>query len=182
MTNNFNFLGGLKVIASHRMGLYGALGYDLQLQSSVTTGTSGIGGAVATTTTNSSSVQHNLTGALGFDWTMGQVHLRPEVAAAVTVGIQTRSVTGSDAAAENSGGLGFLIMPTLTLAVASDPRREETGLIEDEKNIGNTRGGDEEVPPTQDEERERERERKARHKAPPPEEQQDEQPEEHREE
>jgi hypothetical protein len=179
MTNSLNFLGGLKVIASHRVGVYGALGYDFQYQNSVTESVIGLGSSASTTRTSASTVQHNLTGAIGFDWAMGQVHLRPELAAAITVGIATSSVTGSSAAVENQGGLGFLIMPTLTLAVASDPKRDETGVIEDDKNIGNTHGEREEVPPTQDEERER----KARKKAPPPEErQEDPQPEERREE
>ena len=55
-TTNLNFLGGLKVIASHRMGLYGGLGYDLQLSNSVTTGTSGVGNATQATESGTSSV------------------------------------------------------------------------------------------------------------------------------
>ncbi|MHB8878572.1 MAG: hypothetical protein ACYC8T_33150 [Myxococcaceae bacterium] len=158
-TTSLNFLAGLKVIASHRMGLYGALGYDLQLSNAVTTGTSGVGGSAQATVNSVGSVQHNFTGAIGFDWKMGQVHLRPELAAAITPGISVHLVNGPDVS-DNSGGLGFLIMPTLTLAVASDPKRDDSGIIEDEKNIGDTDGGDEAVPPRPEEREERREEQR----------------------
>ncbi len=170
-TTFFGFLAGLKLVASHRMGLYGGLGYDVQLTNSVTTGTTGTGGATSATLASAGTVQHNITGAIGFDWAFGQVHLRPELAAAVTPAIAVHTVT-SAGTSDNSGGLGFLILPTLTVAVASDPRRDEAPAAEDEQQLGNTRSTDEAVPPSPEEQRKarederREREKKQQEEAP----------------
>lgn len=149
-TTSFSLMAGLKMLVSHRSGVYGGVGYDLMLHRVLTT--SAPSASVDRTEFTTVTVSHQISVAIGFDVAFGRVHLRPEIAAAVYPGISqtfnTRvGVTNTDVGV--TGGFGWAILPGLGIAVASDPVAEvteETAKPDDEEDDAKTpkrRRGDE---------------------------------------
>lgn len=126
---SFTFLGGLKFLFSHRSGFYAGVGYDFifnrNYNSTENTSLTDKSEFVQSTT------GHQISAAVGIDIKLGWLHLRPEVAFAVTPGIgQTRSTT--DASVGASGGGGWAIFPGFTMAIVT-PARELTAEEEEEE-------------------------------------------------
>lgn len=106
------FMAGAKVLASHRSGIYGSVGYDFQhakLSSSSSSSSSG------SSDSSSSASLHSVTAAAGFDVKAGSVSIRPEIAflytpyqAQITEGSSTKTTASS-----------WAIMPTITLAAGT---------------------------------------------------------------
>jgi hypothetical protein len=146
----FLFTGGMKVLLSHRSGFYAGVGYDLYFTRSVTNGTIGSGGTVQLTQSVNTSVQHQISGSLGFSIAMGMISIRPEVAFAVIPAISESLTSGSgNMSVEYSGGYGWAILPGFGFALTTPPDRRDKGGEEDDRNVG-TEGDDrtdEEVPP-----------------------------------
>jgi len=128
-TTSFSLLAGFKMLASHRIGIYGGIGYDLMLHRTLTQSAPNL--TSDRTDTLMVSLGHQISFAIGWDVAIGRVHLRPEIAAAVYPGFSqsfsTRvGSTSSDATV--SGGFGWAILPGLGIAVASDPKADEPDL------------------------------------------------------
>lgn len=125
-TTSFSFLGGFKMLVSHRSGAYGGVGYDLMLHRMLTQ--SAPSTAVDRTDTLSLTVSHQISLAVGFDIALGRVHLRPEIAAAVYPGISqsfSTRVGSTSAELAVSGGFGWALMPGLGIAVATEAKPDE---------------------------------------------------------
>lgn len=124
-TTSFTFLGGFKVLVSHRSGFYAGVGYDLVFNRSLTSGTLGTGNVTDQYLAVTVTVMHQVMAALGIDIALGQVHLRPEVAFGVVPLFSSTWYTKTGTSETNlaaSGGYAFTVMPGFSLAVASPPR------------------------------------------------------------
>lgn len=141
---SFTFLGGLKVLVSHRSGFYAGVGYDFTLNRSLSSYVIGTGNVQDKVDTLTITTGHQISAAVGLDIAFGMVHLRPEVAFAVTPGLAT-SVTvrqpPNETNASAGGGFGFAIFPGFSIAVDS-PRREKTAQEEEEEAPKKRRRGD----------------------------------------
>lgn len=130
---SFTFLGGLKLLVSHKSGFYAGVGYDFLFNRQYNK----VGQSATTSSTESatSTVGHQISAAVGMDIALGMVHLRPEVAFAVYPGIG-QTVSSRVGETTNSisagGGFGFAVLPGFTLSVSS-PRREMTAAEEEEE-------------------------------------------------
>lgn len=142
---SFTFLGGLKLLVSHRSGFYAGVGYDFTLNRSLSSYVVGTGNVQDKVETLTITTGHQLSAALGMDIAFGMVHLRPEVAFAVSPGIATSVTTRAPPTETNAsagGGFGFAIFPGFSIAVDS-PRREKTAAEEEEEEAPRKRrGGD----------------------------------------
>jgi len=145
-TTSFTFLGGLKFLVSHRSGFYAGVGYDFALNRSLTSAVIGTANVSDKSETLTITTGHQISAAIGMDIAFGMVHLRPEVAFAVTPGIgtnQTVRVPPNETNASAGGGFGFAIFPGFSIAVAS-PRKEKTAAeLEEEEAPKKKRRGDE---------------------------------------
>lgn len=114
----FIWSAGLKVMASHRSGVYGGAGYEIQSVTNVTAATSGVGGATTPTESRTGSIQHNASMALGFEVKLERSFLRPEIAVVLTPLIysSTSDLVGR-VVNEGGGGFSWMVMPTITVAV-----------------------------------------------------------------
>lgn len=134
-TTSFTFLGGLKVLVSHRSGFFAGVGYDFQLNRSLSSYVQGTGNVQDKYETLTIATGHQISASIGMDIAFGMIHLRPEVAFAVSPTIGT-SQTVRGPAMENTvsagGGFGFAVFPGFTIAVAS-PRKEKTRVEEEEE-------------------------------------------------
>ncbi len=129
---SFTFLGGLKVLFSHRSGFYAGVGYDFIFNRNYN---AAVVGGVGVTDKQEIIIQttgHQVAASVGMDIALGMVHVRPEVAFAVypTFG-QTRTINQAPdtTTVGASGGGGWAIFPGFSVAIVS-PMRE---LTEDEK-------------------------------------------------
>ncbi|GMU59831.1 MAG: hypothetical protein AMXMBFR34_15940 [Myxococcaceae bacterium] len=135
--NAFSFLGGLKLLVSHRSGFYAGVGYDFQMLRSRATSQIGTGGTTDNVETVTFTTGHQIAASVGMDIAFGMVHLRPEVAFCVTPGLAstttTRIMGSPDNVLSGGGGFGWAVFPGFTIAVAS-PRREKTASeVEEEE-------------------------------------------------
>jgi hypothetical protein len=135
-TTSFTFLGGLKLLFSHRSGFYAGAGYDLMFNRS-NSGTQPNVNADRTETVTQ-TVGHQIMGALGFSIALGQASLRPEIAFAVYPGISQTisSRVGSSSTGDQTlvGGFGWAILPGFSIAVATAP--EKTSEEEEDSESG----------------------------------------------
>ncbi len=133
---SFTFLGGLKLLVSHKSGFYAGAGYDFLFNRHFNKTRSGDGNSSVEIDTTFSTVAHQISVNLGFDIKLGFVHLRPEIAVALYPGIgQNRTVqVGGSASnsADANGGFGWALFPGFSIGVQS-PRRELTQAEEDEE-------------------------------------------------
>lgn len=129
---SFTFLGGLKVLVSHRSGFFAAVGYDFVFNRSLSAQVIGTGNVQDRYEALTQLTAHQLSASVGLDIPLGMVRLRPEIAFAVTPGISSVINAGPPGAQTQTaagGGFSFAVFPGFTLAVASPPRE----LTEDEK-------------------------------------------------
>ncbi len=139
--STFTWMAGLEALASHRSGLYGGVGYALQSVTVSTSSISGSGNATQPVQSTTGSIQHHVSAAIGFDIRLDRVHLRPEIAAVLTPLLFSSTSDGAGrVVSEGGGGWGFLVMPTFTVAVASEPDKTDRGREEDEAQLD--RGSD----------------------------------------
>ncbi|MBI3185002.1 MAG: hypothetical protein HYZ28_22910 [Myxococcales bacterium] len=141
-TTSLVFLAGLKVLASHRSGVYGGVGYDFQSLTSVSTQMVGQGGAAQKVESSTGWLQHNIALALGYEWKLEWVRLRPEVAAIFTPAISSH-VRSGQSVVEAGGGHGFLLFPSLTFAIATQAQKTDAGAEEDERRLQESEEEDE---------------------------------------
>lgn len=151
---SFTFLGGLKFLFSHRSGFYAGVGYDFIFNRNYNAAIVGATGVTEKSEIINTTTGHQIAASVGLDITLGMVHLRPEIAFAVTPGI-AQSITrrqGTDdiTVGPQSGGGGWAIFPGFTIAIVT-PRRELTAQEEEEEEEAaieakkkKKRGGDEE--------------------------------------
>lgn len=150
-TTSFTFLSGLKLIASHRSGVYGGVGYDFIFNRSLERTIVGTGNVQDEVSTLTQSGTHTITAAVGLDITLGLVHLKPEIAFAISPMIAntvTSRVPPNETTLSASGGFAWAIFPGFTLSVASParPKTEEEveEEAEEEAKAKRRRGGEEE--------------------------------------
>ncbi len=131
INNTFSFLGGLRLMVSHKSGFYAGVAYDFtynrQFTKVTSKATDGTDNTFDTDTIHQ-TVAHNIGINIGFDVKIGWFHIRPEVAVAITPGIgQTRTVATPDISntSNASGGFGWAIFPGFSFGVTT-PRRELT--------------------------------------------------------
>lgn len=140
---SFTFLAGLKVLVSHRSGFYAGVGYDFTLNRSLSSHVVGTGNVQDRVETLTITTGHQISAAIGLDIAFGMVHLRPEVAFAVSPGIATSVTTRAPPTETNAsagGGFGFAVFPGFSIAVDS-PRREKTFEEEEEEAPNKRRRG-----------------------------------------
>jgi hypothetical protein len=156
-TTSFTFLTGLKVIASHRSGVYGGVGYDFIFNRSLERAIVGTGNTQDEISTLTESGTHQISAAIGFDITLGLVHLKPEVAFAISPLIAntvTNRAPASQQSASSTGGWSWAIFPGFTLSVASPPRARTAEEIEEEEEAerkARRKAGDDEDDDDEDE-------------------------------
>lgn len=103
----FTALGGVKFLASLPVGVYGAVGYDFQLfRYGAETGMGGSG-------STSGLTSHHLNLAFGYEFTLGQLRLRPEFALSYSPAVyQDGAPSGTDPMTE------LMVFPNITFAFA----------------------------------------------------------------
>lgn len=125
---SFTFLGGLKLLFSHRSGFYAGVGYDFLFNRNYNASLAGSGNTSEKREYIVQTTAHQVSASVGLDITLGLVHLRPEVAFAVYPGIgqtqQTRQGP-DDTTVGATGGFGFAIFPGFSIAITT-PKRELT--------------------------------------------------------
>lgn len=138
INNSFTFLGGLRLMVSHKSGFYAGVAYDFtynrQFNKVTVKANDGTSNSFDTDTIFQ-TVGHNIGVNIGFDVKIGWFHIRPEVAVAITPGIgQTRTVATPDISNTQSasGGFGWAIFPGFSFGVTT-PRRELTRDEEEEE-------------------------------------------------
>jgi hypothetical protein len=132
---SFTFLGGLKVLFSHRSGFYAGVGYDFIFNRNFNSAILGGGNVTDKQEIINSTTGHQISASIGLDIALGMVHLRPEVAFAVTPGIAqsvTRRVAPDEITSSASGGFGWALFPGFTIAIVT-PKRELTEEEEQEE-------------------------------------------------
>jgi hypothetical protein len=143
-TTSFTFLGGLKLLFSHRSGFYAGVGYDLMFNRA-NSGTQPNVNADRTETVTQ-TLGHQVMAALGFSIALGQVSLRPEVAFAVYPGVSqtVSSRVGATSTGDQTlvGGFGWAILPGFSIAVATPP---EKASDEEESEDGVRKDGEDEA-------------------------------------
>jgi hypothetical protein len=143
-TTSFTFLGGLKLLFSHRSGFYAGVGYDLMFNRT-NSGTQPNANADRTETVTQ-TLGHQVMGALGFSIALGQVSVRPEIAFAVYPGLSqtVSSRVGATSTGDQTrvGGFGWAILPGFSIAVATPP---EKASDEDEADDGGKKDGEDEA-------------------------------------
>lgn len=150
-STSFTFLAGLKFLFSHRSGFYAGVGYDFIFNRNYNAAIVGATNVTDKTETIISTTGHQISASVGLDITLGWLHLRPEIAFAVTPGI-AQSVTNRIAALDTTvganGGGGWAIFPGFTMAIVTpkreltdDEQQEEEEVQKAEKK--KKRGGDE---------------------------------------
>ncbi len=168
-TTSFTFLSGLKLLASHRSGVYGGVGYDFIFNRSLDRAIVGGGNVQDEVSTLTQSGTHTITAAVGLEIKLGLVRLKPEVAFAISPGIAstvTSKVPPNESTATAYGGTSWAIFPGFTLSVASparemtDDEREEEA--EAERKAKRRRGGEEEDDEDDEDERPRQTGKKKR--------------------
>lgn len=133
---SFTFLAGLKFLFSHRSGFYAGVGYDFLFNRNYN----------STTATNltdkselvNSTTGHQISASVGIDIKLGWLHLRPEVAFAVTPGIGqsiTRKTGTDELTVSASGGGGWAIFPGFTMAIATPPRELTSEEEQEEEEL-----------------------------------------------
>ncbi len=149
---SFTFLAGLKFLFSHRSGFYAGVGYDFIFNRNYNAAIVGATNVTEKSEIINSTTGHQISASVGLDITLGMVHLRPEIAFAVTPGIGqsiTRRSGTDDITVAASGGGGWAIFPGFTIAIVT-PRRELTSAEEEEEEEAaieakkKKRGGEEE--------------------------------------
>jgi hypothetical protein len=131
ISNAFTFLGGLRLMVSHKSGFYAGVAYDFTYNrqfNKVTVKANDGTDNTFDTDTIYQTVAHNIGINLGFDVKVGWFHIRPEIAVAITPGIgQTRTVATPDISNDSrgTGGFGWAIFPGFSFGVTT-PRRELT--------------------------------------------------------
>lgn len=133
---SFTFLGGLKVLVSHRSGFFAGVGYDLLFNRSVDIAERGTSASGDRSQVTTQTLAHQLGASVGFDIALGMVHLRPEIAFAVYPGVSTSITTRVPPTETNVGawgGFGWAIFPGFSLAVATPPRAATVEEDEEEK-------------------------------------------------
>ena len=153
---SFTFLAGLKFLFSHRSGFYAGVGYDFIFNRNYKAAIVGGAGTTDKSEIINSTTGHQISVAAGIDIKLGWLHLRPEVAFAVTPGIAQGSVTRlgptetPSTPATATGGGGWAIFPGFTMAIVT-PKKEltEEEQQEEEENEKASkkkrRGGDDDA-------------------------------------
>ncbi len=139
---SFTFLAGLKAIFSHQSGFYVGVGYDLLVNRSLNSVI--VAGPTSTDQTNTLTValNQNIGGAIGFEFKLGAVRLRPEIALQFTPVIASTvstRVANMETSASQPGGFGWAIVPGLSVGVASPPAPRGEG----EEEMTGEEGGEE---------------------------------------
>lgn len=136
--NSLTFMAGLKLLATHRSGFYGGLGYDFLYNGQATTGVKDAFTNVEVKTSGSiQTYQNQISVAAGMDIPLGNgnFHLRPEVAFCTTPGFTTTwnsKVDTNTSTFSNGGGWGFVIMPGFSIVVGN-PSKSASKVEEDEE-------------------------------------------------
>lgn len=133
---SFTFLGGLKVLFSHRSGFYMGVGYDFLFNRNFNRAVVGGTNTQDTIDVINSTTGHQVSASVGLDIPLGWVRLRPEIAFAVMPGIAqdvTRNVPGSAPVSSGAtGGFGWAIFPGFSIGIVT-PKRELTADEEEEE-------------------------------------------------
>jgi hypothetical protein len=139
---SFTFLAGLKAIFSHQSGFYIGVGYDLLVNRSLNSVI--VVGPTSSDQTNTLTVaiNQNIGGAVGFEFRLGPVRLRPELALQFTPVIASTvstRVANMETSTAQPGGFGWAIVPGLSVGVASPPAPKSEG----EEDMNNDETGEE---------------------------------------
>ena len=128
------FNAGGRLLLSHpASGVYGGVGYQLQMAGVAKSQRSGAEELASTSTSNT---LHNVQAAFGWEVTYGSLRVRPELAAVITPDWTIRERTGNSELGRG-GGNGFLLFPNVTFAIVSERMR----TLDDDEDEGPRRGG-----------------------------------------
>lgn len=135
-TTSFTFLGGLKLLVSHRSGFYAGAGYDFVFNRSNSSSAPSVNADRTDLITQTTT--HQIMAAVGFSIALGLVSLRPEIAFAVnpTLSQTVSSRVGANVTGDQTltGGFGWAILPGFSIAVRTPPEKvEDEGDEEDER-------------------------------------------------
>jgi hypothetical protein len=138
--------GGRFLLSHPGSGVYGGVGYQLQLAGVMRSQRQGAEELMSSAT---SHTLHNVQAAFGWEVTYGSVRVRPELAAVITPDWTVRERNGTTELGRG-GGNGFLLFPNVTFALVSERART---LDEDEDEAPRRgRGKGRRAPPRSDEE------------------------------
>lgn len=115
----YGLLGGLKAFASHESGVYGGLGYDIQIFNVPNSGAAlggNLGGGGGNTSTTATS--HNIGLAAGYELTIGGLRIRPELAFMFAPALSVATSNGSTTVTQ-SGGSAVYVFPNVTFGAVT---------------------------------------------------------------
>lgn len=135
-TTSFTFLGGLKLLISHRSGFYAGVGYDFVFNRS---NSSSAPNANADRTDQiTQTTTHQIMTAVGFSIALGTVSIRPEIAVSVnpalSQNISSRVGAMSTGETQLNGGFAWAILPGFTIAVGTPPTKAQAEADEEEED------------------------------------------------
>lgn len=147
-STHFLFGAGLKAVFSHSSGFYGGLGYDFVLLSTSASSASTTAGGAVESLTGTTTTAHQLLLGAGMSFSVGGLHIRPELAVSFVPGlsVDTRASTvpaTAEVTTSAAGGSGFAFFPSVTFAAAAEPPkppRDEEGGEEDGEGEGDGEG------------------------------------------
>ena len=129
------FMGGLRLMVSHKAGFFAGIGGDFIATRYNRTRVMGTGNNGTPVSDVSNTLQLAVAVNVGFSISVGFVRIRPELGFQVNPWL----ASGSNSDAGNfggSGGFGWALLPGFSLVAATPKSTRDVGAEEDEKNVG----------------------------------------------
>lgn len=129
------FMGGLRLMVSHKVGFFAGVGADFIATRYNRTRIVGVGNASTPTSDVSNTLQLGIAVNVGFSISVGWIRIRPEIGFAVQPWLQS-GLNTEMTSLSGSGGFGWALLPGFSLVAATPKITRDAGAEEDEKNVG----------------------------------------------
>ena len=146
------FMGGLRLMVSHKVGFFAGVGADFIATRYNRTRIVGMGNASTPTSDVSNTLQLAIAVNVGFSISVGWLRIRPEIGFAVQPWLQS-GANNEMTSLSGTGGFGWALLPGFSLVAATPKLTRDSGAEEDDKNVG---GEEERERPEREEREERE--------------------------
>jgi hypothetical protein len=142
---SFIFLAGLKVLFWQESGFYVALGYDFLVNRSLTSVIVPSATGSDQTNTLTTALSQNFGGSVGFEFKLGPVRLRPEIAVqfapVVASSVSTR-INNMETSVSLPSGSAWAILPGLSIGAVTPSRPHSDDDEEDSESMSSDGGED----------------------------------------
>ncbi len=131
----FTFMGGLRLLVSHKIGFFAGVGADFIATRYNRNRVVGSGNTATPVSDVSNTLQLAIAVNLGWSISVGWLRIRPEIGFQVNPWL----VSGSNSMAGDfsaSGGFAWALLPGFSLTAATPKITRDAGAEEDDKNVG----------------------------------------------